>query len=423
MTPKKLIMEPTTRCNFKCEMCVKQSQGCRIREGDMGPEVFKALAPIFPHIHSLTLTGIGEPLMYNNLETCLSLARNTMPEKGIRGFQTNGKLLTRERALSLVRAGLNKICVSVDASDPLMFSALRKGGSLADVESALDALARAQAAGEELCIGVEFVLMKKNLEQLPKVVEWAGKKGVDFILVTHVTAYDAATEKEQAFMDNSAEGLGLFETYRIKALGMGLDIRDYKKVRWSILKTREDSKIYDLVNEMKEEALNKGIYLNLFHLLDEDPEYYRKIAALFQQAEETASLYNMDLSLPDIRPKTGRYCPFVEEDAMFVSWDGEIAPCYFLWHNYRTMRLGYSKTVNPVIFGNVLEQDPLAIWNSREYADFREKVKKYDYPNCHSWCETRCDYVLDDPFYQDCFINDIPCCDCHWNLGFLNCLN
>ncbi len=92
-------------------------------------------------------------------------------------------------------------------------------------------------------------------------------------------------------------------------------------------------------------------------------------------------------------------------------------------HTYQTMRLGHTKMVNSKNFGNVLEKDPLSIWNSPDYSRFRKNVKKYDYPNCHSWCETRCDYVLNDPFYQDCFINDIPCCDCHWNLGFLNCLN
>ena len=68
MTPGKLIIEPTTRCNFKCEMCVKQSKGCRIIEGDLKEDVFRALTPLFPGIHTLTLTGIGEPLLYEGLE-------------------------------------------------------------------------------------------------------------------------------------------------------------------------------------------------------------------------------------------------------------------------------------------------------------------------------------------------------------------
>ncbi|MCG8635886.1 MAG: radical SAM/SPASM family putative metalloenzyme maturase [Desulfobacterales bacterium] len=425
MRPKKLIIEPTTQCNFKCEMCVKQSPGCRIPERNMNPEIFERLNPLFPHIHTFILTGIGEPLMNSNLESWISGAGSAMPENSIRGFQTNGKLLTRQRAVSLVRSGLNKICISVDASDPGLFNSLRKGGSLSDVESALAALAHAgnQAAGPGLSVGVEFVLMKKNMDQLPLVVDWAGSKGVDFILVTHVTAYDPLTEKEQAFMDNSDEGLALWAEFREKAAKKDLDLRQYNKIVWKFYKTDRDLAIYTLVQEMKEAALKMGIYVNLFHLLEEDPDYFDRINTVFQKAGERADRFGIDLTLPEIRPKTRRYCPFVEEDALFVAWDGKVSPCYFLWHRYQTMRIGYTKTVNPVNFGNIREQDPLAIWDSPEYSEFRTKVKLYDYPNCHSWCETRCDYVLDDPFYQDCFINDIPCCDCHWNLGFLNCLN
>ncbi|MCG8619354.1 MAG: SPASM domain-containing protein, partial [Desulfobacterales bacterium] len=246
---------------------------------------------------------------------------------------------------------------------------------------------------------------------------------VDFILVTHLTAYHREIEQEQAFMDNSAEGLALFEQYKKMAAAEGLDISQYQKAAWKFHKTREDERVCNLVRDMKDDALSQGIYLNLFHLLDEDPVYLERIKGIFEETRDISDTYGMALTLPGIRPKIQRYCPFIEEEAMFVTWDGRVSPCYFLWHGYQTMRIGYTKTVNPTIFGNLLERDPFSIWNSQDYMDFRSKVKKYDYPNCHSWCETRCDYVLDDPFYQDCFINDIPCCDCHWNLGFLNCLN
>jgi organic radical activating enzyme len=98
MYPKKIVIEPTTRCNFKCEMCVKQSRGCRIKEGDMGLSVFQSVTPLLPHANTIIFTGIGEPLLYEGLETCLSTARDQMPEKSTRGFQTNGKLLTQSRA-------------------------------------------------------------------------------------------------------------------------------------------------------------------------------------------------------------------------------------------------------------------------------------------------------------------------------------
>ena len=73
--------------------------------------LFRAIAPWLSHVNTIVFTGIGEPLLYEGLETCLAAARDRMPEKSTRGFQTNGKLLTRERATSLLKAGANKICI------------------------------------------------------------------------------------------------------------------------------------------------------------------------------------------------------------------------------------------------------------------------------------------------------------------------
>ncbi len=405
-------------------MCVKQSKGCRIAEGDLDPNVFHRLAPVFPHIKSIVFTGIGEPLLNEGLEYYISEAKKKMPDTGTTGFQTNGKLLTADRAQSLINAGLDRICISVDTVTPAQFDAFRQGGSFIDVETAFDNLKMGLNNNPDIGLkkGIEFVLMKKNMDELPQVVLWAAKKGVDFIIVTHLTAYESALEKEMAFMNNSDAALDLFEKYRKKAEAWDIDITQYDKMLWKWNKNEADVELYTLVQAMKDEALEQDLFINLFHLLDEDTGYHQQIRLLFDEAKSLASRYGITLTLPEIRPKTNRQCAFTEDNSMFVTWDGKVSPCYFLWHQYDVMRQGYVKNVTPVYFGNLQESDPITIWNSDEFKTFREKVKKYDYPNCQAWCETRCDYVLDAPFYQDCFINDIPCCDCFWGLGLLNCL-
>jgi putative metalloenzyme radical SAM/SPASM domain maturase len=417
-------------------MCVKQSLGCQIKEGDLEPGVFPAVAPLLPHVNTLIFTGIGEPLLYPDLEACLAAARDRMPQKSIRGFQTNGKLLTQDRALSLLRSGLNKICISVDAAggamgnagedktDAGLFGQVREGGSFKDIQAAFEALSAASVKIPEAGLkkGIEFVLMKKNREELPKVIQWAGRQGLDFMLVTHLTAYEREMEGQIAYMNNSEKSLALFKHFQKRAEKENLDLSQYNQILWKYYKSATDEKVYGLIREMKEQALKEGVYVNLFHLMDEDLDAYDKTKELFDRSEKLAAQYGLDLTLPEIRPKTERYCPFVEEDTLFVNREGAVSPCYFLWHAYTVMRMGYTKAVNPVVFGNVLKKNPVEIWEGKAFSDFRDKVKAYDYPNCHTWCETRCDYVLEGPFYQDCFINDIPCCDCHWNLGFLNCL-
>lgn len=86
-----------------------------------------------------------------------------MAEKSTIGCQTNGKLLTGNKALSLFRAALNKVCISLDTTDPGMFQKVRSGGKFGDVLAAFTTVESAQKKEPSLDIeiGVEVVLMKK----------------------------------------------------------------------------------------------------------------------------------------------------------------------------------------------------------------------------------------------------------------------
>src|SRR5512135_2406809 len=113
--PSKLFVEVTTGCNLQCGMCVKQNGMGGISEGIMSTETFERLAPAFPHLDSLVLNGIGEPLLHPHLEMIISRARSLLPENAWVGFQSNGMALSDDRAASLVDAGLDRICISLDA--------------------------------------------------------------------------------------------------------------------------------------------------------------------------------------------------------------------------------------------------------------------------------------------------------------------
>lgn len=126
----KLFVEVTTYCNLQCGMCVKQNGNGGILEGTMSPETFERLAPAFPHLDSLVLNGIGEPLLHPHLETFISRARSLLPENAWVGFQSNGMALTDERAVSLVDAGLDRICVSLDTVSDDSFRSIRRGGEM-----------------------------------------------------------------------------------------------------------------------------------------------------------------------------------------------------------------------------------------------------------------------------------------------------
>ncbi|HRX27438.1 MAG TPA: radical SAM protein, partial [Aminivibrio sp.] len=141
--PSKLFVEVTTACNLRCAMCVKQS-GPGIPDAYLSDETFEKLVPAFPTLETLILNGIGEPLLHPGLEHYIRTARQNVPADAVIGFQTNGSLLTEQRACSLLSAGTDVISISVDAADPALFRSMREGGDTEDVNRAAAALGRAK---------------------------------------------------------------------------------------------------------------------------------------------------------------------------------------------------------------------------------------------------------------------------------------
>lgn len=422
--PSKLFVETTTRCNLGCFMCVKQTEGCGMTEGDLAPETFAALEPALPHLEALVLNGVGEPLLNPHLETFIEGARGKMPASGWIGFQSNGLLLTRERARALVGAGLDRICLSVDAASPELFRRVREGGELSALERAFAALAEAKrdCGRPEFQVGMEFVVMRSNLAELPAALRWGTGQGASFAIVTHVLPYDDQHAAEAAYEMCSDAAVALFLEYQEKARREGLDLGRYFEARWKYAKSPEEGRLVGLVDAMKSEAKSRNIFVDLKKLLQLDTARISEVEDRFAEAEAVARECGMELRLPGAVPKEERRCSFVEEGGAFVSWEGNISPCYFLWHRYRCFASNWVQQVEPKVFGNLGERGILDIWNAPDFRSFRESVVAYDYPNCSGCFLAPCDYIQTDRFEQDCHIKDIPCGACLWCTGVFQCL-
>ena len=422
--PSGLFVELTTRCNLGCIMCVKQTRGCGISEGDMSPATFALLAPAFPHLEALVLNGVGEPLIHPGLEEFIRLAKDSMPAEGWVGFQSNGLLLTGRRAFSLVEAGLDKICLSVDAASPEMFRNVRDGGELSAIERAFTALtaAKKRLNRPELQVGIEFVAMRSNIGELPATLRWASAHGASFAIVTHVLPYDEPHLDEAAYDTCTDGAIKLFNRCKTEAENQGLDILDYFEARWKFTKNPAEQKIIDLVEAMKSEAEKRDIFIDMKKLLSMDTGKFEEVRGLFAQAQAVADEVGLDLRLPEITPSEKRHCNFIEEGSAFVTWEGNVSPCYFLWHRYLCYASGWAQQVQPKVFGNLAERGILDIWNDPAFRSFRENVCAYDFPVCSSCTLAPCDYVQTEEFEQDCHIGNTPCGSCLWCMGVFQCL-
>lgn len=420
--PSRLFVEVTTKCNLKCGMCVKQNNGGGIIEGSMSADTFNALIPAFPHIDALILNGIGESLLHPDIEKFIKKAKSLMPEGSWVGFQTNGMLLSAPRALSLVEAGLDRICLSVDAASAESFRLIRQGGDIGGMESAFSALNKARAGGRGLQIGIEFVLMKNNVQELSSVLRWAGRRGATFALVTQLLPYHEGLAGQTAYDTNTQEAISVYERWRAIALKEGVDLSRYFDIFMKFSKTREEERVIDFIERMKRDAEARGINLHLERLIRRDEEWFAGVEDVFEDARRTAESEGIDLALPEAAPRNTRRCEFVETGGAFVSWDGDVHPCYFLWHRYSCYVGGIEKNVKPWVFGNLSDKDIIGIWNSPQYRQFRDAVSQYRFPFCFDCGFALCDYVQAEDFEQDCYIQGVPCGSCLWCTGLFRCL-
>ena len=422
--PSKLFVETTTRCNLGCFMCVKQTCDHAIVEGDMSLATFAALEPSFPGLNALILNGVGEPLLNQNLDVFVRRAKSLMPEGSWIGFQSNGLLLTEARAISLLEAGLDRVCLSIDSVSPETFRRVRDGGELDDISDAFSALASAKTrtGREDFKIGVEFVVMQGNLQELPDALAWGASRGASFALVTHVLPYDAQHAGEAIYGNCTDEAVALFHQWKLEAEREGIDIHRYFEVAMKYAKSPQEQRLMSMVDALKAEAERRALALDLKKLLSLDQRQNEEVAAVFAKAREVADQFQLDLKLPEVLLKEKRSCDFVEDGGAFVAWDGSISPCYFLWHRYRCFASGWDQKVEAKVFGNVNRQGILEIWNDAPFRSFREGVVAYDYPHCASCSLAPCDYVQTEAFEQDCHIREVPCGACLWCAGIFQCL-
>lgn len=423
--PRKLFVEVTTRCNLNCVMCVKQNQEGSVCDGDFSSALFMRLEPLFPHLEALILNGIGEPLLHPELETFIRRAKSLMPPGGWIGFQSNGLLMTNLRAISLVDAGLDRVCLSVDALTPEKFRELREGGEIEGVERAIASLnaAKERCNRPEVQVGVEFVAMRGNLHELPATLRWAAGKGATFAIVTHLLPYDERHASEAAYGNCTDKALTLFRRWQEKAARAGIDINRYFELRWKrYARVPEEQAVVDLVEAMKGEAEQQGIFLDMKKLFQLDFGRIEETAGVFDEVRNVARETGLDVRLPEVSLREERKCSFVEEGSAFVSWNGEVSPCYFLWHRYHCYASGWHQAVRPKVFGNLHDRGMLDIWNSPAFRAFRGEVLAYDYPSCASCGLAPCDYVQADEFEQDCHVGSVPCGACLWCMGVFQCL-
>lgn len=426
--PEKIYIELTTRCNLHCRMCVKYAEGSRIEEGDLPISACRSLLSTLPHVRELVLNGIGEPLLHPQLEEIIRQARFAMVPEATIGFQSNGLLIDIPRACSLIEAGLSTLCLSLDSlqTDPSGNLGNHNGEhAFSRVVEAVGCLNQAKRKlAAEFRIGIETVLSRENIDELPAIVRWAVDRQIDYLICTHLIPYDKQSESLTLFNPNAEDAVRIFKKYSDQAAEQDIALEDCLTAYHKFSKTERELQAIKLLGEIRQEFDAGELRLNLTGLLETDYQMSAHAEKIFAQAEDIAAAGGLELMLPPLRAKTNRSCRFIDDKAVFIAANGDIVPCHFLWHTYSSRVLGGDIEVQPRVFGNLQSNTLEEVWQNEKFQRFREEAGQSVYAPCWSCSQGPCPTLVNDrgDFANDCFGSRVPCGHCQWNLGGIRCL-
>jgi MoaA/NifB/PqqE/SkfB family radical SAM enzyme len=362
----KIYLEPTNRCNLTCVTCIRNSWDEPF--GDMEWSVYRALIDglaEFPGAKTIAFAGLGEPLLHETFPEMVRLAHDRDHRTEM---TSNAVLLTPSLAESLIDAGLDQFTVSIDGASGEAHGAVRPGASLEDITTNVRTLYRKSKKMRDIPvrIGIEFVAMKRNINELPAIQEIADRIRASFILVTNLLPYTAELQDEILY---------------------NLEPTSYEGQGWT------------------------GNPLWILPKMDWSRETQKPLTTIMRRRP--------NLSFLDINMnQRNNYCPFVQTGSLAVAWHGGVSPCPALLHSYTCYLRGWKKFFRRCEYGRLPEQSMREIWSNTEYTAFRERVRKFEFSPCTD-CGG-CDSAEKNE--TDCFGNPFPVCgDCLWARGVLRC--
>lgn len=363
----KVYIEPTVSCNLDCITCFRNAWEQPI--GRMSEETFEnilaGLRELDP-IPGVYFGGIGEPLFHP--KTIKWLRR--VKELGVRvELITNGTTLTERKSRELIESGLDVLWVSIDGATPETYADVRLGAELPNILANLQRFARMRPASHfpKPEIGIAFVAMKRNIADLPRVLE----------------------------------------------IGKSLQAKYFSV-----------SNLQPPTQDLQDETLFKGVMHNIAYL--QAPHLPRLSLPKMDFDELTRDAlfqaFNSQLNVSYAGNNWGGAsdtCNFIEKGTMSIAWNGDVSPCWPLMHTHVSYLHGKPRLSQKHVIGNVRQRSLADLWLDPDYVAYRERLHNFAFAPC-TFCGG-CD--LSEANQEDCLGNDIPpvCGGCLWAQGIIQC--
>ena len=203
--PIYLEMSPVSYCNHQCIFCGKDFVRVERHSLDLDLTCRRLREMGELGVRSIMWAGEGEPLLHPGLEQMVATAKGAGIDVSI---TTNGALGNRERWAAML-PHLTWLRFSMDAARDATYSRVHgvKSGSLertlASLQAALD-LRRQRELG--VTIGVQFLVLEENLEDIAPALELYSRMGVDYLALKPFSRNPRMLgDKDQDYQDQTIE--------------------------------------------------------------------------------------------------------------------------------------------------------------------------------------------------------------------------
>jgi MoaA/NifB/PqqE/SkfB family radical SAM enzyme len=236
-SPVEAYFEVANRCNSKCATCpLTFSPQENARQLSLAE--FKQLVDQMPDLRRAVLQGIGEPLLNRDLGAMIAYLKAC----GVYTvFNTNAALLTHRRQLELIQSGLDELRVSLDSSTPETYLKLRGIPAFMRVVENLGEMVRTRRSlhSQWPRISIWMTGLRENLQELPDVIDLAGRLGVDEVYLQRLVFWGEglATSDQSIFPTacTTAEEIIAEAERRADRNGVGFRGADARPPRASLL--------------------------------------------------------------------------------------------------------------------------------------------------------------------------------------------
>lgn len=193
--PFLVVWDFTHKCNLSCKHCYSESG--IIRKEELTTAEAKAVVDQLADagVTALAFSG-GEPLTRRDF---FEVARHAADQGLYVSLATNGTLLTKENVQKLKQAKVNYVDISIDGATAKTHDDFR--GVSGAFEKAMAGLKNCIEA--DLCVCIATTATKKNLEEMPAIIDLAEKIGAERF--TNFNFIPTGRGKEHFDQDLSAE--------------------------------------------------------------------------------------------------------------------------------------------------------------------------------------------------------------------------